>query len=81
MSPQRRHDPPPAELPKVKWTNEKIRDTPSCAFGKINFENVEHAGGKKPAKVGEYTHLLSTCSWLVILQNDCLNKQWKDWGK
>ncbi|XP_060576682.1 transient receptor potential cation channel subfamily M member-like 2 [Ruditapes philippinarum] len=49
MSRERRQDPPPEKLPAVTWKKD-IRTTASCAFGKINFENVEHSGGKKPAK-------------------------------
>ena len=63
MSRERRHDkPPPLErLPKVLWPEEKLRSTASCAFGKINFENVEHAGGKKPAKVSHCVLICWNC--------------------
>lgn len=56
MSRERRKDKPPPfdKLPKVEWQKDKIRTTPTCAFGKMNFENVEHAGGKKPAKVSAF---------------------------
>ena len=50
MSRERRQDPPPENIPAIPWKKD-IRTTASCAFGKINFENVEHSGGKKPAKV------------------------------
>lgn len=50
MSRERRHNQPPENIPEIPWKKESIRTTASCAFGKINFENVEHSGGKKPAK-------------------------------
>ena len=53
MAQERFNDPPPDKLPGDVWKadSETIRSTDTCTFGKINFENVEHAGGKKPAKV------------------------------
>ncbi|XP_053406588.1 transient receptor potential cation channel subfamily M member-like 2 [Mercenaria mercenaria] len=49
MSKERRHDAPPEKIPELTWKKD-FRTTASYAFGKINFENVEHSGGKKPAK-------------------------------
>ena len=53
MAQDRFNEPPPEKLPVEPWKvdDETIRSTNTCTFGKINFENVEHAGGKKPAKV------------------------------
>lgn len=45
-----RNEKPPEKIPQLDWPKESIRTTASCSFGKINFENVEHSGGKKPAK-------------------------------
>lgn len=57
---------PPDILPDVEWKKDNIRTTASCAFGKLVFENVEHSGGKKPAKVG-------TCiKYLVYIKGSCL---------
>ncbi|XP_052227848.1 transient receptor potential cation channel subfamily M member-like 2 isoform X2 [Dreissena polymorpha] len=48
-------DEPPKKIPEPQkpWDgkNDKVvRKLTTTSFGKINFENVEHAGGKKPAK-------------------------------
>ena len=42
---------PPSKLPQLQWDKSHIISQPTMSFGKINFVNVEHAGGKKPAKV------------------------------
>jgi hypothetical protein len=45
-------EPPPSTIPAVEWKGEEaIRHSPTVSFGKINFINVEHIGGTKPAKV------------------------------
>ncbi|XP_052773611.1 transient receptor potential cation channel subfamily M member-like 2 [Mya arenaria] len=40
----------PEKFPMLKWGEEAFRKTVTNTFGKIDFVNVEHKGGKKPAK-------------------------------
>ncbi|WAR20827.1 TRPM3-like protein [Mya arenaria] len=53
MAPNRRLEPPPDKLPQPARAWDATRDlqvSVTTSFGKMNFENVEHVGGKKPAK-------------------------------
>ncbi|KAK3596566.1 hypothetical protein CHS0354_010445 [Potamilus streckersoni] len=53
MADENLEKPPPMNLSSVheEWTTERfIRIQPTTSFGKINFVNVEHIGGTKPAK-------------------------------
>ncbi|XP_052269751.1 transient receptor potential cation channel subfamily M member 3-like isoform X2 [Dreissena polymorpha] len=44
-------DPSPDIIPQLEWSrDEAFRSTRTNAYGKIDFVNVEHGGGKKPAK-------------------------------
>lgn len=46
-----RNEPPPDNIPDLPWDPKTaLRTTVTNAYGKINFINVEHIGGKKPAK-------------------------------
>ena len=48
----RRNDPPPENIPDLPWDpSSALHTTVTNGYGKINFVNVEHVGGKKPAKV------------------------------
>ena len=51
MSFRRRNEPPPEKYPELEWSPSSINTSVTNAYGKINFINVEHIGGKKPAKV------------------------------
>ncbi|KAL4232041.1 hypothetical protein ACF0H5_009619 [Mactra antiquata] len=50
LSREKMHEKPPEVFPTVEWKPDSIRTTATCSFGKLVFENVEHSGGKKPAK-------------------------------
>ena len=54
MSFRRRNDPPPDKFPELEWSTNSINTTVTNGYGKINFINVEHVGGKKPAKVTDH---------------------------
>ena len=75
----RRNEAPPDNLPEIlrrlEWKPDCIRTTATCTYGKINFENVEHAGGKKPAKVGYKLFLARNRQRLVT------SHSWKKNGK
>ena len=43
--------PAPERIPQLEWKEGYLRDTATNTFGEIDFINVEHTGGKKPAKV------------------------------
>jgi len=53
MSSSQRLEPPPSQIPTPArpWSTDDLHVSTTTSFGKINFENVEHVGGKKPAKV------------------------------
>lgn len=57
-----RNEPPPDNIPDLPWDPKTaLRTTVTNAYGKINFINVEHIGGKKPAKV-----IVSYCKSLCL---------------
>ena len=73
----RRNEAPPVNLPEIlrrlEWKPDCIRTTATCTYGKINFENVEHAGGKKPAKVGYKSFLARNQQNMVTVISDRIN--------
>ena len=49
---RKRNEAPPENIPDLAWDpSTSLHRTVTNGYGKINFINVEHIGGKKPAKV------------------------------
>ena len=48
---KRLDEPSSDKMPALKWNTSSIQKTVTNTFGKINFVNIEHAIGTKPAKV------------------------------
>ncbi|KAL3863125.1 hypothetical protein ACJMK2_004897 [Sinanodonta woodiana] len=67
MAEENWNKPPPLNISNIleEWTTKNIHSKPTSSFGKINFVNVEHIGGTKPAK---YIRLSDTDSVDMVLE-------------